>query len=86
MQGRLMPRRENPLMVFFRNRCRPFSRCIALASYLAVSAGALDTQAALNVLPLGDSLTFGSGELTGGNALVSNDNNLGYRRFLQEML
>jgi len=33
-----------------------------------------------------DSLTFGSGELSGGNALVNNDNNLGYRRFLQEML
>src|SRR4051794_3113413 len=49
-----------------------------------IFAAAEKVDAALNILPLGDSITYGYGELTNGGDPTAND--LGYRRYLQQEL
>ncbi len=60
--------------------------CAVIACWTVFCASLLDASAALKILALGDSLTYGAGELSGGYGGFTAPDNLGYRRYLQEML
>jgi len=61
-----------------------YLRYMVLAVLFVATVAIQEARAALKVLPLGDSLTYGVGELGGGTDVSVNE--MGYRRYLQEML